>query len=66
MRPRTHESYARSCAYIAPAIGHRQLRRLEPTHVQELLNDLAAAGKPPRTAHYTLAVLRRALGWAVL
>lgn len=67
VRPRTHESYAQLVrVYIAPAIGHHQLRRLEPTHVQDLLNELMAAGKSPRTARYTLAVLRRALGRAVL
>ena len=34
--------------------------------MQALLNDMSAAGKSPRTARYALAVLRRALGRAVL
>jgi integrase len=67
VRPRTHESYAQLIrAYIAPAIGQRPLRALEHAHVQELVTGLLASGKSARTARYTLAVLRRALGRAVL
>jgi integrase len=67
VRPRTHESYAQLVrSYIAPAIGHRPLLTLEHAHVQELVTGLLASGKAARTARYTLAVLRRALGRAVL
>jgi integrase len=67
VRPRTHESYAQLVrSYITPAIGHRHLCKLEPDHVQDLVNGLLASGKSARTARYTLAVLRRALGRAVL
>ena len=66
-RPRTHESYAQLVrVYIAPAIGHHQFRRLEPAHVQNMLNSLVATGKSLRTARYALAVLRRALERTVL
>lgn len=67
VRPRTRESYAQVVrVYLAPGLGHHRLHRLEPAHVQALLNDLLAAGKSPRTVRYALAVLRRALGQAVL
>jgi integrase len=67
VRPRTHESYTQLVrAYITPAIGHRPLGKLEHADVQELVTGLLASGKSARTARYTLAVLRRALGRAVL
>ena len=67
VRPRTFASYTQIVrVYLAPDLGHRELRRLEPAHVQTLLNGMIAAGRAPRTVRYTLAVLRRALGQAVL
>lgn len=67
VRPRTLESYAQVVrVYLAPGLGHHQLHPLESAHVQAFLNGLSAAGKSPRTVRYALAVLRRALGQAVL
>jgi hypothetical protein len=67
VRPRTFASYSQVVrVYLTPDLGHHELRRLEPAHVQALLNGMSAAGKAPRTVRYTLAVLRRALGQAVL
>lgn len=67
VRPRTFESYSQIVrVYLTPDLGHHELRRLGPAHVQRLVNRLTAAGKSPRTVRYVLAVLRRALGRAAL
>jgi len=67
VRSRTFESYTQIVrVYLTPDLGHHELRRLEPAHVQGLINRLTAAGKSPRTVRYVLAVLRRALGRAAL
>ncbi len=66
VRPRTHQSYAQLVRlHLKPALGHHQLTKLTPQHVQALLNAKLAAGLSPRTVQYLRAVLRRALGQAL-
>ena len=66
VRPSTHTSYALHVRlYLKPAIGHHQLARLAPQHVQALMNEKSASGLSPRTVQYMRAVLRRALGQAL-
>lgn len=66
IRPSTYQSYAGHVHHhLIPALGHHQLAKLTPQHVQKLLNDKQRAGLSPRTVAYMRAVLRRALGYAV-
>ena len=65
-RPRTHASYAQLVRlHLKPRLGRHQLAKLEPQHVQALLNEKLAAGLSPRTVTYLRAVLRRALNQAM-
>jgi integrase len=65
VRPRTHESYKHTVhKYLIPHLGHHQLIKLNPAHVQAMLNALHAAGLT-RTVPYTRAVLVIALNIAV-
>ncbi len=65
VRPKTHHSYAQLVRlHVKPALGHHQLTKLEPKHVQAMLNAKLASGLSPRTVQYIRAVLRRALGQA--
>ena len=71
-RPRTYDSYAQVIRlYIAPALGRHQLTKLEPQHIQAMMNDLLKrggqdkTGLSPRTVSYTRAILRKALNQAV-
>ena len=66
VRPKTYHSYAALIRlHLAPALGHHQLAKLGPEHVQKMMNQKLAAGLSPRTVQYLRAVLRRALGQAV-
>ncbi|MDQ3694357.1 MAG: site-specific integrase [Chloroflexota bacterium] len=66
VRPKTHQSYAQLVRlYLKPAIGHHQLGKLSPQHVQAMMSAKTAAGLSPRTVQYLRAVLRRALGQAL-
>jgi len=65
LRPRTADYYASVIKrYIKPAIGKVQLNKLNPQHVQRMVNgfpkDLA-----PRTVRNIRAILRRALNYAL-
>ena len=51
--------------HIVPAVGHLQLAKLSPQHVQSFINDKLAEGLSPRTVQYLHAVLRRALNQAL-
>lgn len=63
IRPKTYESYAHLIRkHIKPVLGHVQLTKLEPAHVQRLMNEKMADGLSARTVQYLRAVLRRALG----
>jgi integrase len=48
-----------------PHIGHIQLDKLTPGHVQRMINTLSDSDLSPRTARYALTVLRIALNVAV-
>ncbi|MDP9354013.1 MAG: site-specific integrase [Chloroflexota bacterium] len=66
VRPKTHHSYAQLVRlHVKPALGHYQLAKLEPQHVQSFMNEKLAVGLSPRTVQYLRAVLRRALGQAL-
>ncbi len=80
VRPSTYASYRRIVTlYIKPRIGQVQLAKLTPAEVQALVNGLQKPGvgtrkrkddkEAPalsaRTAQYTRAILRRALGQAL-
>lgn len=65
-RIRTYEAYCQlTRLYITKTIGHHRLDRLTPQHVQAMMTGQVKAGLSPRTAQFTRAVLRRALGQAV-
>lgn len=66
VRPRTHHSYALLVRlHLKPELGHIQLTKLTPQHVQAMMSRKTAAGLSPRTVQYIRAVLRRALGQAM-
>lgn len=66
VRASTMESYrVKLEKYIKPALGHIQLDRLQPFHIQALYNQMLASGLSRRTVEYTHAILRRALRRAV-
>lgn len=66
VRPSTMESYrVKLEKYIKPAIGHIQLDRLQPFHIQALYDQMLASGLSRRTVEYTHAILRRAMRRAV-
>ncbi len=66
VRPSTYTSYASYVRlHIVPALGHHQLTKLAPQHVQAFLNEKLAAGLSPRTVQYLRAILRRAIGQAL-
>src|SRR5262245_36562024 len=71
-RPKTYHSYAQIVRlYLLPHLGHHQLSKLAPEHVQAMLNTLREAGGAnqrglaPRTVQYVRAVLRKALNQAL-
>lgn len=57
--------------HLVPHLGHHQLGKLAPEHVQAMLNTLGEPGKnggrtlAPRTVQYVRAVLRQALNQAL-
>ncbi len=66
VRPGTYASYASYVRlHINPNLGHHQLAKLTPQHVQAFLNSRTEAGLSPRTVQYIRAILRRALGQAM-
>ncbi len=66
LRPRTYASYQQVARlYLIPALGKRHLAKLDPQHVQAMLNAMVARGLSPRTAQYARAVLRKALNQAL-
>lgn len=65
-RVRTYDAYAKDVKYhIVPALGHHQLAKLTPSHVQLLLNQLEDAGLAYRSIRNVRAVLRCALNQAL-
>lgn len=72
VRPKTYESYAQVARlYLVSALGKHQLAKLQPDHVQAMMNTLlttggqSRAGVSPRTVQYARAVLRKALNQAL-
>ncbi|NNJ12003.1 site-specific integrase [Chloroflexales bacterium ZM16-3] len=65
-RVRTYDKYAADSAnHIIPAIGHHQLAKLTPDHVQAMLNQLEDAKLSHRSIRNVRAVLRAALNRAL-
>ncbi|MEA2512758.1 MAG: hypothetical protein QOJ59_2245 [Thermomicrobiales bacterium] len=66
VRPKTYESYEMHIRrHLKPQLGHHQLTKLAPDHVQAMMNEQLASGLSPRTANYTRSILRSALNQAV-
>jgi integrase len=65
VRLRTLEHYRWIAeTHIIPAIGRKQLAKLEPSDVEAMLNSKLRAGLSPRTVHHLRSVLRNALRMA--
>jgi integrase len=64
---KTKQSYELTVRkHLVPGLGRVRLARLTPMHVQRFINDALEAGKGRRTVQASHAVLRIALGQAVL
>jgi integrase len=62
----THANYEQKCRlYIVPHVGHVQLSKLTPGHVQRMVNALSDSDLAPRSVSHALAVLRQALNVAM-
>lgn len=65
-RSKTSQSYEQVVrCYHVPHIGHIQLDKLTPGHVQRMINTLSDTDLSARTVRYALTVLRIALNVAV-
>jgi len=65
-RVRTYDKYAEDVAHhLVPTLGHHQLAKLTPSHVQALLNQLEDAKLSYRSIRNVRAVLRCALNQAL-
>lgn len=66
VRPTTYESYAGHVRnHLIPTLGRYKLAKLEPRHVQAMMNDQIAAGLSANTVGRIRATLRRALNQAL-
>lgn len=66
VRPTTHRSYAGIVRlHLRPGLGHHQLTKLTPQHVQAFLNVKSTGKLTPRSVQYLRDVLRNALNQAV-
>lgn len=66
VRPRTYDKYAHDVTHhIVPALGHLQLSRLTPDHVQKMLNRLSDNGLSYNSVRNVRAALRCALNQAL-
>lgn len=66
VRPSTFISYEQQVrVHIAPQLGHVQLTKLSPQHIQAYMNDRLKAELSAKTVKYHLSVLRMALGQAL-
>ena len=66
VRAKTHHSYAQLVRlHLVPGLGHLNLGRLQPEHVDAFLSQKREAGLSPRTCQYLRAVLRIALNRAI-
>lgn len=66
VRDTTYEAYAGHVRnHLTPTLGRHKLAKLEPSHVQAMMNDQLAAGLSPTTVNRIRATLRRALNRAL-
>jgi len=64
-KPRAHESFSTIVRlHIVPMLGKVQLAKLQPQHVQRLLDDKSKQGLSPQTVSNIRTVLRSALAQA--
>ncbi len=64
--PKTAASYAQVARlYLVPTLGQHPLTKLEPRHVQAMMNGMIERGLAPRTVQYARAILRKALNQAL-
>ncbi len=71
LAPKTVSSYRDVVrVHLKPALGHHQLAKLTPQHVQAMMTAKTAVGFSPRTVAYTRSILRialnRALRWGLV
>lgn len=65
-KPSTYASYdERSRLYLIPALGHIPINKLTGTQIQQLVAQLRGMQLSARTTQYTIAVLSRALNYAI-
>jgi integrase len=65
-RPSTLRQYEQAIRlYLIPALGHIELRELEPRHVEAMTKALTDSGRSPQTAALARATLRKALNDAL-
>lgn len=65
-RATTYESYEGICrVHLVPALGRKQLAKLTPQDVQEMMAKMLQAGTSPTTVKNTRAILRKALNDAM-
>lgn len=65
-KPSTYASYdERSRLYLIPALGHIPLNEVTTTQIQQLVTQLRSMQLSARTTQYTIAVLSRALNYAI-
>ena len=66
VRPNTFQSYRiMTKNHIIPALGSIKLLKLQPIHIQQMINEMTVKGKSPRLVEYAFSVLRIALLQAV-
>lgn len=66
LKASTYRSYAEIVnLHLVPELGHHKVAKLEPSHVQKLLNSKRASGLSARRVEYIRAVLRAALNRAM-
>lgn len=66
VRETTYATYAGHVQnHLVPALGRHKLAKLEPSHVQAMMNDQLVAGLSPTTVNRIRATLRRALNRAL-
>ena len=66
VRSSTYVSYDQQVrVHIAPALGHMELSKLAPQHIQNYINARREAGLSAKTVKYHLSVLRMALSQAL-
>ena len=66
LRAKTHRDYeALLRRYVRPALGSRQVAKIEPLEIQGLYAEMQERGLSARTVRFTHAVLRAALHQAV-